>query len=139
MRASRLFSITLEIWLILAILASNSRLQESWIISFFLPGFSKTHIKKVFFSGQTNKVWETTPLLYNLFNACKLSKMDKKWIKTFQSNLNVRYNIFRYRPFHKTLPRSSLQINLISVRFYEMGDRFIKPYRDQVYKFTWSR
>ena len=28
-----------------------------------------------------------------------------------------------YSPFHKTLPRSSLQMHLISGRFYEMGDR----------------
>ena len=27
-----------------------------------------------------------------------------------------------YRPFHKTLPKSSLQMHLISVRFYEMND-----------------
>ena len=27
-----------------------------------------------------------------------------------------------YRPFHKTLPRSSLQMHWISVRFCEMGD-----------------
>ena len=29
----------------------------------------------------------------------------------------------RYSPFHKTLPRSSVQMHWISVRFYEMGDR----------------
>ena len=28
-----------------------------------------------------------------------------------------------YSQFHKTLPRFSLQMHLISVRFYEMGDR----------------
>ena len=28
-------------------------------------------------------------------------------------------------PFHKTLPRSCLQMHLISVRFYEMGDIII--------------
>ena len=37
-----------------------------------------------------------------------------------------------YRPFHKTLPRSSVFINWISVRFYETA-HFIKPYRDPVY------
>ena len=39
--------------------------------------------------------------------------------------------MFTYRPFHKTLPKSSLRIHLISVRFYEMGDisYFIKPCR----------
>ena len=31
--------------------------------------------------------------------------------------------ISRYSPFRKTLPRPSLQMSLISVRFYEMGDR----------------
>ena len=29
-----------------------------------------------------------------------------------------------YSPFHKTLPKSSLQMHWISVRFYEMGDPF---------------
>ena len=29
---------------------------------------------------------------------------------------------FKYSPFHKNLPRSSLQMHWISVRFYEMGD-----------------
>ena len=28
----------------------------------------------------------------------------------------------KYSLFHKTLPRSCLQMHLISVRFYEMGD-----------------
>ena len=28
----------------------------------------------------------------------------------------------RYSPSHKTLPRSSIQMHLISVRFYEMGN-----------------
>ena len=28
----------------------------------------------------------------------------------------------RYSPFHITLPKSSDQMNWISVRFYEMGD-----------------
>ena len=30
-------------------------------------------------------------------------------------------NIFAYSPFHKTSPKSSLQVNWISVRFYEMA------------------
>ena len=30
---------------------------------------------------------------------------------------------FNYSPFHKTLPKSSLQIHWISVKLYEMGDR----------------
>ena len=29
-----------------------------------------------------------------------------------------------YSPFHKTLPKSSLQLHWISVRFYEMGDKW---------------
>ena len=32
------------------------------------------------------------------------------------------YKILKYSLFHKTLSRSSIQINWISVRFYEMGD-----------------
>ena len=28
---------------------------------------------------------------------------------------------FKYRPFHKTLPRSSAFVNWISARFYETG------------------
>ena len=31
-------------------------------------------------------------------------------------------NCFSYSPFHKILPRSSLQMHLISVRFYELVD-----------------
>ena len=30
--------------------------------------------------------------------------------------------LFIYSPFHKTLPKSSLRMHWISVRFYEMGD-----------------
>ena len=33
-----------------------------------------------------------------------------------------------YSTFHKTLPRSSLQMQWISVRFYEMGDTIITKY-----------
>ena len=72
--------------------------------------------------------------------------------------------MFKYRPFHKTLPRSSAFINWISVRFYETDCNlkqvydnnkviiaspneqinsfffttvcFIKPYRNLVYKCT---
>ena len=29
---------------------------------------------------------------------------------------------FNYSPFHKTFPKSSLQIHWISVKLYEMGD-----------------
>ena len=32
------------------------------------------------------------------------------------------YRRLSYSPFHKTLSRSSLQMHLISVSFYEMGD-----------------
>ena len=34
--------------------------------------------------------------------------------------------ILLYSPFHKTLPKSSLQMHWISVRFYEMRDILIK-------------
>ena len=40
-------------------------------------------------------------------------------------NIGLRSTIF-YSPFHKTLPKSSLQIHWISVRFYEMGDTILK-------------
>ena len=36
------------------------------------------------------------------------------WGETF-----LKYSLDRYRPFHKTLPKSSAFINKISVRFYE--------------------
>jgi len=40
-----------------------------------------------------------------------------------------------YSPFHKTLPRSSLQIHWISERFYEMGDIItLKLVREHVKK-----
>ena len=50
-------------------------------------------------------------------------KMDEG-VKISKSNItNYAGNgRFTYSPFHKTLPRSSLQMHLISVRFYEMGD-----------------
>ena len=32
-----------------------------------------------------------------------------------------------YSPFHKTLPRSSLKMHLISVKFYEMGGKDFLP------------
>ena len=38
-----------------------------------------------------------------------------------------------YSPFQKTLPKSSLQMNWVSVRFYEMGD--IQIYVSYIYKF----
>ena len=38
-----------------------------------------------------------------------------------QQTLNY-YFLFVYRPFHKTLPKSSVQMHWISVRFYEMDD-----------------
>ena len=34
----------------------------------------------------------------------------------------ISYSKYTYSPFHKTLPRSSYKMHLISVRFYEMGD-----------------
>ena len=42
------------------------------------------------------------------------------------------YGHGKYSPFHKTLPKSSLKMHWISVRFYEMGDtkrrEFLKGY-----------
>ena len=34
--------------------------------------------------------------------------------------------IYLYSLFHKPLPKSSLQIHWISVRFYEMGDILVR-------------
>ena len=39
--------------------------------------------------------------------------------RTFYFTISVNYS-----PFHKTLPKSSLKIHWISVRFFEMDDRF---------------
>ena len=44
----------------------------------------------------------------------------------FSLDENIRYqpiSDFVYSRFHTTLPKSSLQIHWISVRFYKMGDR----------------
>ena len=51
--------------------------------------------------------------------------------------LNIR-TVLVYSQFHKTLPRSSVQMYWISVRFYETGC-ILKPYRDPVYKCTGFR
>ena len=50
--------------------------------------------------------------------------MEKKLqIKNAQSSKAIWDMIkLLYSPFHKTLPKSSLKMNWISVRFYEMGD-----------------
>ena len=45
-----------------------------------------------------------------------------KILDFFPCGAHKENNMFIYSPFHKTLPRSSLQMHLISVRFYEMGD-----------------
>ena len=37
-------------------------------------------------------------------------------------NIHIYFQLFFYSQFHKTLPKSSLQMHWISVRFYEMGD-----------------
>ena len=42
-----------------------------------------------------------------------------------------------YSTFHKTLPRSNLEMHLISVRFYEMGDRTNVP--KEVVFHHWAR
>ena len=61
--------------------------------------------KNIFFSGGTNKRGGG-------LNHYQYSKQSSHEIK-----LNRRIAI--YRPFHKTLPRSSAIVNWISVRFYE--------------------
>ena len=51
----------------------------------------------------------------------KLEKEQDLCANTIFISLGFELKI-NYRQFHKTLPRSSLQMHLISVRFYEMGD-----------------
>ena len=46
--------------------------------------------------------------------------MRKLTNKKFKNLTDV--NDVDYSQFHKTLPKSSLQMHWISVRFYEMGD-----------------
>ena len=55
-----------------------------------------------------NSVYECTGIIVRLYRMSVT--IDITWI------------IHIYNPFHKTLPRYSLQMNLISVRFYESGD-----------------
>ena len=43
-------------------------------------------------------------------------------MKTITVSPQPAEDSFIYSPFHKTLPKSSLQIHLVSVRFYETGD-----------------
>ena len=44
------------------------------------------------------------------------------WSKLYVFDLDFFLNFFKYSPFHKTLPKSSLKMHWISVRFYEIGD-----------------
>ena len=43
---------------------------------------------------------------------------------------------FTYSLFHKTLPRSSLQMFSISVSFYEMGDSCVKYVQKKLFLIT---
>ena len=47
-----------------------------------------------------------------------------------------------YNPFHKILPKSSLQMHWISVRFYEMGNMYgneIKYTYQLFFSFVWIK
>ena len=47
------------------------------------------------------------------------------FVYLYKNNTVKRFFRFLYRPFHKTLPRSSAFVNWISVRFYETDCRWI--------------
>ena len=51
---------------------------------------------------------------------CQVAFVKKKFFLKKIWNWELKW---RYSPFHKTLPKSNLQMLWISVRFYEMGDR----------------
>ena len=44
------------------------------------------------------------------------------WYIIYRYKKSGRFATFTYSPFHKTLPKCSLLVHWISVRFYEMGD-----------------
>ena len=46
--------------------------------------------------------------------------------KTHKSRMFILVQHWLYSPFHKILPRSSFQMHLISVRFYELGDTSVR-------------
>ena len=51
----------------------------------------------------------------------KKDLIEKQRNFNFDVETCLLYKWLIYRPFHKTLPRSSAFVNCISVRFYETG------------------
>ena len=93
----------------------------------------------------TNRNLSHAGLLYNysiLFNSTIISNKNVSVLtrkkKTFGVNTllpllsdrnKTHLRIFTYRPFHKTLPRSSAFVNWILVRFYETDCIIIETYK----------
>ena len=68
------------------------------------------------FSRQSGK----TKLLTSHHSIFFFLNTNNSDFEDFEFQSNICY-MFKYRPFHKTLPRSSAFVNWISVRFYETG------------------
>ena len=78
--------------------------------------WQKTLDEEVFQTLKTN--------ICDLRHLCRrIQKCINKVKRENSENIAVEQRILRYSLFHKTLPRSSLQVHWFSVRFYEMGDR----------------
>ena len=60
-----------------------------------------------------------------LFTDCFLLLFDFSFTGLHIMYIVCIFDSFEYRPFHKTLPRSSAFVNWISVRFYETDCRFL--------------
>ena len=64
-------------------------------------------------------------VLQFLFSLIFTIKFLKNFFRFYISTLlhvSILGSYSVYSPFHKTLPKSSLRMHWISVRFYEMGD-----------------
>ena len=59
----------------------------------------------------------------NLYYRVVIKKIRKisglNGVQKIVQNVCTMYTVHTYRPFHKTLPRASVLVNWISVRFYE--------------------
>ena len=72
--------------------------------------------------GKENHTFTSTKTVSKFFKNLQIYHINQPL--TIFSPKRIRWQIisFWYSPFHKTLPRSSLQMHWVSVRFYEMGD-----------------
>ena len=57
---------------------------------------------------------------------------QNSWLSHHLMNQKLFQNSLRYRPFHKTLPRSGSFVNWILVRFYKTGCMWGKPQKKLV-------